>query len=126
VLSEHWECLETDFAQTYQIDLSDIFRQQLSLRRAWVLFKGLGLNSRFARAVGISTTWTASDYLLAIIADRVAENTWAYAQSLSKNPIKRPVPLDRPAFREIERDEDKPPVRVLPSSELKSWLANID
>lgn len=40
--------------------------------------------------------WSHTDLLLALLADLVAENTWAFAAVNSKRVPKRPKPIPRP------------------------------
>jgi hypothetical protein len=80
VLRRHGDLVEADLQQQYGVDLSDLWRGTLTLRRLWVLLRGLPSDSRTMLAVvGIDLPgWTLGDLLLARLIDETALMRWQW------------------------------------------------
>lgn len=51
--------------------------------------------------------WTDVEYLLALLADRLAENTFSTARSLGNRKVRRPKPVPRPGEERHNRLGDR-------------------
>ncbi|NEC21177.1 hypothetical protein [Streptomyces parvus] len=84
------------------MDLLDLWRGQLSLRRINVLIGSL-LNqpgrSALAAAVDESAVWSDSEHLLAQVSDALELSNWLFYQANSSEdaePLPAPTPMRRP------------------------------
>lgn len=60
--------------------------------------EGLPEDSALSRAQS-TDPWGTQEHLLAVIADRVSEHLWAYAQTHSKTRLTPPEPIPRPGLQ---------------------------
>lgn len=92
--------------QHFGVDLLDLWRGRLSLRRISVLIGSLLRQtgrSVLAAVVDESAEWSESDYLLARISDSLELSNWLFIQANSgedSNDIPAPTPLPRPGQEE--------------------------
>ena len=106
--------VEADLQQFYGTSLVD-----LSLRRAWVLIRHLPVESRFVRKHNEAAVWSNETYLLAVVADQIADLSWLYASTHSKSKVKRPKPLPRPGAAEDRHGKYRNPEgRLISGDEL--------
>lgn len=93
--------LEADFQRYYQIDLGDLWRGTLSVRRAGVLASQLPAGSNLWLAVDSQAqSWTLDTHLLASILHAVQGANWQRGGGKGK----KPEPITRPGeAREAER-----------------------
>ncbi|MFJ9900249.1 hypothetical protein ACIQPR_43665 [Streptomyces sp. NPDC091280] len=108
-IREHPEELESDLLEFFSVDLLDLWRGRLSLRRIAVLVKALGRRhgrSSLAAVMDESAEWDTSDYLLARISDALEMSNFLFlkANSSSDSQLTAPDPIPRPGF-EIEDEE---------------------
>jgi hypothetical protein len=69
-----------------------------------VLIRNLPVESRFVRKHNETAAWSSEAYLLAVLADQIADLSWLYASTHSKSKVKRPKPIPRPG---AEKPGDK-------------------
>lgn len=85
----------------YGVDITDLWRGRLSLRRLVVLIQGLPSTSRFARiysdADELFAVWSLSDLLLARVHDELAALRWqwesAHLDTKKQRPRAQPTPI---------------------------------
>ncbi|MFJ1597741.1 hypothetical protein [Streptomyces sp. NPDC088261] len=98
----------------YGTDLLDWHRGRLSSRRLAVLVQHLPRDSAVARELhGESADWSVTEYLLAHVADQLAEANWMFAtvnRDEDADPLEFPSPIPRPG----EPPEDNPEARSTP------------
>lgn len=92
LLREYWPELEADFQSEYGLDLSDVWRGRLSLRRAWVLVSQLPPGSRFARELGGRGFWSP-------VEDAIYTTGWQVQSQLAGKELPRPQPPE-PGWRQ--------------------------
>lgn len=121
VLTEHWDVIEADLHRHYAVDILDVFRGLLSWRKLRVLIEQLPADSFTKHALaGIEfDPWSATEHLLAMLHDLVADLTWITATVNSKKKIPVPKPLPRPGDK-AKTQRETPTIRP---SQLKQWLA---
>lgn len=127
----------------YQVDLADLWRGRLSVRKAWVLINGLPPDSATVYALaGLETAagWRLADLLLGRLVDEVAAHRWQWegAHRDSKKGRGRPAPTsvlpDLPGGPQDDRPaRDVParpgPARVIPlvsPHRLGTFVNNLD
>lgn len=94
--------------QFFGVDLRDLWRGRLSLRRVSVLINSLLRQtgrSVLAATVDEAAEWNESEYLLARISDALELSNWLFIQANSgdeSNDIPAPEPLPRPGHVETE------------------------
>lgn len=111
LLTEHGEAVEADLQRFYNVRLSDVFAGTLSLRRLDVLVRNMPDGSATARAIhGEVVEWGATEHLLALVADLLAQANWQRQGDKGKPA---PKPVDRPGYRNgrIHRVMDPDEVR---------------
>lgn len=91
--------LEADLQQHYQVDLTDLWRGTLTLRRLWVLIQGLPADSRAVYAMattgedaGPLASWRLGDVLLGRVADELALLRWQWESAHLDPKKQRPRP----------------------------------
>ncbi|MFD7705718.1 hypothetical protein [Streptomyces sp. NPDC059786] len=104
------------------MDLLDLHRGRLSWRRLRILIQGLPAESRTMTAMRNAMTaeelaalseqgepekgrWSQTEQLLAVVADRIAELTYAYSTSHTekgKKKPRRPDPIRRPGVQQAK------------------------
>ncbi|MGX1669764.1 hypothetical protein [Streptomyces sp. NPDC055400] len=93
------------------MDLLDWYRGRLSSRRLAVLVRHLPRDSALARELhGESADWSATEHLLAHIADQLADANWMFAtvnRDEESEPLEFPRPYPRPGSTD-EAAEDSP------------------
>lgn len=90
MLIEHGDEIEADLAQFYNgLELADLYRGTLSIRRLGVLVRQLPPHSRTVAAVNDGQPgWTITDHLIA--------DVWAAMVKLLGDPKKVPDNIDHP------------------------------
>lgn len=94
LLREHGEALESDFQHYYQIDLLDVYRGDLSVRKTTVLALNLPAGAAVWQDMGIDAAWTTQDHLTALIADSLQLANWQRGGGKGKQPKPIPRPED--------------------------------
>jgi hypothetical protein len=99
LLREHGDVIEADLQRTYGVDLVDLWRGTLTLRRVRVLLEGLPPDSSTAYAVaeadnGPLAGWRLTDVLLGRLTDELALYRWqwetAHLDPKKSKPRKQP------------------------------------
>ncbi|GCD99863.1 hypothetical protein [Embleya hyalina] len=119
--------LEADFLEFFGIDLLDLWRGRLSLRRVAVLIKALGLKngrSNFVAAVDESTTWSTTDHLLARVSDALELSNFMFikANSDGSNNLDPPSPIPRPGAPAAPA----PPQEFASGAEVSEFFARMN
>ena len=99
MLTNHGDALEADFQRVYGIDLVDLYRGNLTPRKAQVLAFNLPPGALTWQEMGSDNAWTVTDHLLADAVD--ALNGANFQRGGGKGEKPKPVP--RPAeLRELK------------------------
>lgn len=118
LLQRHGEVLEADLAAHYHVDLADLWRGQLTLRRLKILIQGLPTDCRTAYALadaegdpGPLASWRLGDVLLGRLADELALLRWqwecAHIDQKKHRPRERP-PSVLPEWKPQEAQNETP------------------
>lgn len=94
--------IEADLLDKH-LDLLDLWRGKLTLRRVKVVIDNLGPGSALHRAVS-GTAWTDTDYLLAHVIDAERLALWQRSNEGAKNPSAKPSPYLRPGEAEAKQE----------------------
>ncbi|GAA3473884.1 hypothetical protein GCM10018965_084370 [Nonomuraea roseola] len=124
-LGEHFDAVEADLHRYYQIDLLDLYRGKLSVRKLIALLSGLPRGSALHIATeGDAATWSTSDYLLANAVDYLAIGNWLFVSANSKKGARnpRPEPVPRPGSQKKTQEE---PRRFASAKEVSAFLARV-
>lgn len=108
-MREHPDEVEADLQRYYAVDLRDLWRGGLTLRRVGVLLRGLPDDSLFATAMRRETPastasagdldaarWGMTHELLAAVIDATNQVGWAVFQAASSKRLPPPAPFLRP------------------------------
>lgn len=91
--------IEADLLEFFNIDLLDMYRGTLSVRRVHVLVHRLlkmAGRSALSSAVNSSAEWSNTEHLLAALVDEVAVTNYMYQQVNFKGDAPVPEPVKRP------------------------------
>lgn len=103
LLKDHGEAIEADLLREYGVDLLDLWRGRLSLRRVKVLVAGLSQDARLRREVsGPDADWNLTAHLLALAVDYLAIMVWQKSNAGVKSPSPLPKPIPRPGQAQAE------------------------
>lgn len=110
VVQEFSDELEADLLEHYAIDLLDLWRERLSLRRVSVLIKGLMHKegrSQLLAALDETTVWSTQDHLMARVSDALELSNFLFlkAHSESASNLTPPDPLPRPGAASAAPEE---------------------
>lgn len=111
MLREHCDALEADFQRFYGLDLCDLWRGQITPRKAAVLAVQLPPGAQVWRSMGSDLAWTDEAHLGALNADINQIGNWQRGGGKKADlpkPIRRPseqARLDARAERELARAE---------------------
>lgn len=100
--------MEADLLQHFGVDLLDLWRGRLSLRRVSVLINSLirqGGRSVLAASLDESAAWSESEYLLARVSDALELSNYLFIQANSgeeTNDYPPPEPLPRPGQEVVD------------------------
>ncbi|MFD8886422.1 hypothetical protein ACFV0H_28460 [Streptomyces erythrochromogenes] len=129
VVQDYQDELEADLLEFFQVDLLDLWRGRLSLRRVGVLINSLMKKpgrSTLLEAMDERTRWGESDYLLARISDALELSNYLFfkANAEDSEDLEQPDPIPRPGQPEPEPQ----PVETQFSSaeELSSFLGQLN
>lgn len=130
VVQEYQDELEADLFEFFGIDLLDLWRGRLSLRRVGVLINSLMKKpgrSTLLEAMDERTRWGESDYLLARISDALELSNYLYfkANAEDSDDLEQPDPIPRPG--QTEPDEPEPvETQFSSATELSSFLGHMN
>ncbi|MFB7782068.1 hypothetical protein ACFC1D_05070 [Streptomyces vinaceus] len=129
VVQDYQDELEADLLEFFRVDLLDLWRGRLSLRRVGVLINSLMKKpgrSTLLEAMDERTRWGESDYLLARISDALELSNYLYfkANAEDSDDLEQPDPIPRPGRPEPEPE----PIETQFSSatELSSFLGQMN
>jgi hypothetical protein len=117
-LLEDGELLEADLQQFYGVSLLD-----LSIRRAWVLVTGLPPEARWVRKHEPRVEWSNETYLLAVVADLLANLQWTYVAAHTPKG-RRPPPAPKPIPRPGQPRRKEPEGDLISGEQLESFLSS--
>lgn len=110
MIREYPDELEADLLEFFGVDLLDLWRGRLSLRRIGVLIKSLMAKpgrSTLLQALDGRTQWAESNYFLARISDSLELSNFLFikANSNETDDLEFPVPIPRPGEPEPVQPE---------------------
>lgn len=113
VVREHSEAIEFDLIGM-GLRLRDAGSLRFNWRDLWVVCRNLGRDSALYRAMNPDddTSWSITDYLLAMVVDNSAARLWQAGGGKGR----RPKPLPRPS------DSKKFKGDSLPAADMAEWL----
>lgn len=125
MLLEHGDVIEADLQRHYRVDLVDLWRGRISLRKVRVLIDGLPADSRTANALAGADPsdphWPLTDAILARLTDELAalrwEWGWAHTPKDKRSSYPKPPAPIRP-LREKAAEE----IPVVKPHELGAFL----
>lgn len=129
LLREFGDDLEADVQRYYGIDIADLWRGSLSLRRLYVLIERLPVDSIAARRIaseGDDTLagWTLRDVLLARVVDEIAALRWQFETALlTKHKHRRPPQSVLPKVPEPERSNVVP---LVSAHQLGEFMSDVE
>lgn len=90
LIREHGDTLEADFEHYYNLDLADLYRGNLTPRKAQVLAIRLPPGALTWQEVGTDAAWSTESHLLAQVVDTL--NAANYQRAGGKGEKPKPVP----------------------------------
>jgi hypothetical protein len=108
LLRDHAAEVEADLQRYYRVDLRDLWRGGLTMRRLRALIDGLPGDAMLWTAVRRrpdtvpapantdALRWGTDQELAAAMIDAIREVTWAVMQANARGAVKRPKPFPRP------------------------------
>lgn len=110
---EHSEALEFDLIKL-GLRLRDAGSLEFNWRDLWVLCRRLGRDSELYKSLNPDddTSWSVTDYLVAVVADNTAFRLWQAAGGKGK----KPKPIPRPGDTKRYRGD------ALPVAAMTDWL----
>lgn len=101
VIQDYQDELEADLLEFFRVDLLDLWRGRLSLRRIGVLIDSLMKKpgrSTLLEAMDERSRWSEADYLLARISDGLELSNYLFLKANAENAddIEQPDPVTRP------------------------------
>jgi hypothetical protein len=126
LVRDHGDVLEADMQREYGIELGDLYRRRLTLRRLRVLVDQLPFDSRTARAVGevdeALAVWSLDSALLGRLVDELAALRWEYEAVHVDKRHQREAPTSVLPSNAEKREEDAP---LMKPSELVHWMRDV-
>lgn len=97
LLREYSKPIESDLSRYHQRDLLDLYRGDLTVRKALVLIDHLPPGAALWRAMGLDNTWTEEAHLLALVVDVLQAANWQRGGGKGMQPkaIARPGDVAR-------------------------------
>lgn len=131
-IREHGDALEADLLEFFGVDLLDVWRRRLSLRRIGVLIKSLLRKpgrSTLLMEMEEATEWSTTDHLLARVSDALELSNYLFIKAnSSENAEEIPVPesLPRPGKAEEAKKEPTPKYEFASSEEISNFFAQMN
>lgn len=123
-MGEHHSAVEADLQRFYGVDLLDLYRGKLSIRKLAALVSGLPRGSALHIAMsGEEALWGTSDYLLAATVDHLAVANWLFVQANSKKGARNPYP--DPVPRPGDKKKNEEPRRFASAKEVSAFIARV-
>ncbi|WP_234431752.1 hypothetical protein [Streptomyces sp. NRRL S-241] len=129
VIQDYQDELEADLLEFFQVDLLDLWRGRLSLRRVGVLINSLMKKpgrSTLLEAMDERTRWGESDYLLARISDALELSNYLFfkANAEDSDDLEQPDPIPRPGEPEPEPEPEE--TQFSSATELSTFLGQMN
>jgi hypothetical protein len=126
-VQEHGDELEADFLEFFGVDLLDLWRGRLSLRRVGVLIHSLAHKpgrSSWLAAVDESAVWSVNDYLLARVSDALELSNYLFikANSEDSSGLEIPQAIPRPGMPQPEETT----AEFADGREVADWFARMN
>lgn len=117
MLIRHYHAaIESDLLDKH-LDLLDMYRGGLSIRRVKIVIDNLGPGSALHRAMA-GSPWTVTDYLLADLIDIEQLALWQRGNEGAKKPSEKPSPYPRPGVPgELSKEEQR-------VAQMRAWRDN--
>ncbi|MEU7149723.1 hypothetical protein AB0B15_17065 [Streptomyces sp. NPDC045456] len=118
--------LEADLLEFFGVDLLDLWRGELSLRRLHVLISSLLSrqgSGALVRTIDESAMWSHESHLLARISDALEASNYLFIRANTADEdteIDPPQPLWRPGTEAVEPEPEKP--AMASPAELSQWF----
>jgi len=131
LIREHGDALEADLQRHYGIDLLDVYRGRLSLRRLRVLLRGLPPDCRTLRAISdvdeALDQWSLPVALLGRVLDELAALRWEFeAVHGDKRRLRDPPKSVLPDVQPEERDESARVIPIVSPHRLGEFMTDIE
>jgi hypothetical protein len=127
VVREYSDELEADLLEFFGVDLLDLWRGRLSIRRLNALIRSLMAKpgrSALLQAVDERASWSESEYMMARVSDALELSNFMFlkANSESTDGLEMPEPITRPGTP--EPDSTQPEVNT--PSELINFFGQMN
>ncbi|MFC4501749.1 MULTISPECIES: hypothetical protein [Streptomyces] len=131
VIREFHDELEADLLEFFGVDLLDVWRGRLSLRRVGVLIDSLmRKNGRSALLMAMDerSSWSDTDYLLARVSDALELSNFLFirAHADKSDDLEIPIPIARPGEPEPEPHQPETQNDFATGEELSSFLGRMN
>ncbi|GAA0954981.1 hypothetical protein GCM10009560_78960 [Nonomuraea longicatena] len=126
ILDEHLPAVEADLHRYYRLDIIDLYRGKLSVRKLLSLLQGLPRGSALHVAItGEEASWSPGDYLLAATVDLLQVSNWLFMQANSKKGTRNPFPdpVQRPGRKTLQEAPDQESQRFASAQEVSAFIA---
>ncbi|MER5441124.1 hypothetical protein [Streptomyces sp. NPDC002790] len=103
--------MEADFLEFFGVDLLDVWRGRLSLRRVHVLIQSLikkAGRSTFLAEVDVTAAWSITDHLIARVSDAAEVSNYLFIKANSEDSadLQVPEPVERPGQDKQEKPKE--------------------
>lgn len=103
LLEEHGEIIEADLQRYYGVDLTGLWRGELTMRRALVLIRGLPPGAGFFRRHGGDMAWSYEEWAIREEGFRILSAIVSFAGMWTKRPVKEPKMTQPPVIGWFEK-----------------------
>ncbi|MEV6674777.1 hypothetical protein [Streptomyces sp. NPDC051162] len=126
-MRDYGDELEADLLEYFNIDLLDLWRGELTLRRLHVLISSLlprQGSGALAAAVDESAMWSHEAHILARVSDALEASNYLFirANSASDSRLDPPEPMWRPGIAQVE--PEKP--AMASGADLAAWFGEMN
>jgi hypothetical protein len=127
VVRDFGDELEADLLEFFRVDLLDLWRGRLSLRRVSVLVRSLAHKpgrSTWLATVDESAAWSVHDYLLARVSDALGLSNFLFIKANSEDSggLEIPQAIPRPGTAEPEQTAPE----FADGREVADWFARMN
>ena len=109
VTTKHFDVLEADFEREYQMDLLDLYRGNIPVRKVANLAANLPAGALIWQVTEHPNSWTTTDYLLAEQVDALNIANWIAGGAKAND---KPKPLPRPAPSDKNKKKTKGEIKA--------------
>lgn len=104
MLREHCDALEADLDHYHRVNLVDLYRGRISLRKVAAFAAQLPQGARVHVEESTDAAWTEEAHLIAELIDTERAAIW---QRAGDNNKPKPKPFPRPPAAKAQRDQEK-------------------